>query len=303
MPKFALPVLAYWGIAGAITYQLLHWHDRPEAPLDAQLAAFAPPTEPARSWSQAPVNAPAFEAAPAPALHAQPPDEPVVPPNDEAPSAAESSNADGELAGDGVVASSVLRRAREPSEPEFGAVPDRSDRPKKQRHRELGDLQPSDIEAPPSPSFRSVSRQSIPAPDLFALSPLAPAARGSDTASAILDATPPDAPSAVANALPSCESAAASANQEMNLAERDGTPDLSREAIARVLDNGVWIARCDIPMNTTVDLCVAIQRGKVIGVSAASRPASAAINACVRRRAAGLSFPFSARVDIARTHF
>jgi hypothetical protein len=56
-------------------------------------------------------------------------------------------------------------------------------------------------------------------------------------------------------------------------------------------------------MTTTVDLCVAIQAGKVIGASVVSRPASAAINACVKRRAAGLSFPYSARVDLAKTHF
>jgi len=78
---------------------------------------------------------------------------------------------------------------------------------------------------------------------------------------------------------------------------------LVREAIAHVLDNGVWIARCDIPMTTSVDLCVAIQGGKVIGASVNSRPPSAAINACVKRRAASLSFPYSARVDVARTHF
>jgi hypothetical protein len=70
-----------------------------------------------------------------------------------------------------------------------------------------------------------------------------------------------------------------------------------------VLDNGVWIARCDIPMSTSIELCVAIQAGKVIGVSVSSHPASAAIDACVKRRAAGLRFPFSSRVDIAKTHF
>jgi hypothetical protein len=137
---------------------------------------------------------------------------------------------------------------------------------------------------------------------LDVLAPLAPAPEPTRDAP-LLGAAPPDAPAAVANALPSCEAAAATANQEMDLSARDRTPDLSREAIASVLDNGVWIARCDIPMTTSVDLCVAIRGGKAIGASVVSRPASAAINACVRRRAASLSFPYSARVDIAKTHF
>ena len=89
----------------------------------------------------------------------------------------------------------------------------------------------------------------------------------------------------------------------MTIGAASGAPDLSREVIAHVLDNGVWIARCDIPMTTSVELCVAIQGGKVIGASVSSHPASTAINACVKRRAASLSFPYSARIDLARTHF
>ncbi|HEY4106427.1 MAG TPA: hypothetical protein VGM44_21150 [Polyangiaceae bacterium] len=305
LPKFTLPVLAYWGVAAAITYQLLHWHDHPEVSSEARLAAFVP-SEPARSWKQTPVTAPTFEAVPAPAVRAQPPEEPALPPSEEEPvadapaSSEQSLGADSRLASNDVADSRALRRERQPNDALFGVAPERRTRRRKLGLHDFHEARSNDVEAPPQ---RSVSHESIPAPDLFSLSPLAPNAPSHDAAPPLLGATPPDAPSAVANALPSCEAAAASANQEVNLAERDNTPDLSREAIAQVLDNGVWIARCDIPLNTSVDLCVAIQRGKVIGVSVSARPASAAINACVKRRAAGLSFPFSARVDVAHTHF
>ncbi len=102
--------------------------------------------------------------------------------------------------------------------------------------------------------------------------------------------------------LPSCESAAASANETMDLRAR-AAPDLTRDAFASVLENGAYLARCAIPSRTALDICAAVQDGKVVGVSVTSDPRNPAINACVRRSVAALRFPQNARLEVTRTRF
>lgn len=109
-----------------------------------------------------------------------------------------------------------------------------------------------------------------------------------------------DAPSI---SLPSCEAAAASANETIDVGAAPGAPDLTRDAFASVLENGAYLARCTIPERTALDICAAVRDGKVVGVSVASQPRSPSINACVRRAVASLRFPRSARLDVTRTRF
>lgn len=103
--------------------------------------------------------------------------------------------------------------------------------------------------------------------------------------------------------LPSCESAAASANESMDLSAGPGAPDVSREAFASVLENGAYLASCGIASRTALVICAAVQDGKVVGVSVTSEPPDANVNACVRRAVAALRFPRSARLDVTRTRF
>jgi hypothetical protein len=106
-----------------------------------------------------------------------------------------------------------------------------------------------------------------------------------------------------AGAMPSCESAAAASNETMDLRGARGGPDLTRDAFAAVLENGAYLNRCEIPARTALEICAAVQDGKVVGVTVASEPRSPSINACVRRVVAGLRFPSNSRLDITRTHF
>ncbi len=317
LPKVALPVLAYWGVAAAVTYQLLHWHDQPEAPAQAELA---PPADTGSHWWDVPPSAlpgvaprrdvervPVPPHAPEPSLDDVPSiEEPIA--EEPVPSASASD----------LLASNAPSFARDESDfaRRFGRDPltdgeprprraSRADREAEEYGRKLALRDDSSTSEATPGSRHSVASESIAAPGVLGLSPLdsADTNRDAPRRPQILGAVPPDAPAQVASALPSCEAAQARANQDVTIGADNGAPDLSREVIAHVLDNGVWIARCDIPMTTSVDLCVAIQGGKVIGASVSSRPASAAINACVKRRAASLSFPYSARVDLARTHF
>jgi hypothetical protein len=78
---------------------------------------------------------------------------------------------------------------------------------------------------------------------------------------------------------------------------------LPTQAIAAVLENGAWLSSCAVPEHTSLDVCVAIKGGRVVGASVTSRPANAALSACVKRRASSLQFPYSPHVDLARTRF
>ncbi|HEY3497555.1 MAG TPA: hypothetical protein VGK73_22815, partial [Polyangiaceae bacterium] len=113
----------------------------------------------------------------------------------------------------------------------------------------------------------------------------------------------PSRDEAPASSLPSCESAAAAANETIDLGAGRGAPDLTRDAFASVLENGSYLARCAIPARTALDICAAVRDGKVVGVSVTSAPRSPAVNACVRRAVSTLRFPHSGRLDVTRTRF
>jgi hypothetical protein len=103
--------------------------------------------------------------------------------------------------------------------------------------------------------------------------------------------------------LPSCEAAAAAANETIDMQGSRGAPDLTRDAFASVLENGAYLGRCEIPARTALDVCAAVQNGKVVGITVSSTPRSPSVNACVRRAVVGLRFPESARLDVTRTRF
>jgi hypothetical protein len=103
--------------------------------------------------------------------------------------------------------------------------------------------------------------------------------------------------------LPSCESAAASANQSIDLGGGRGGPDLTRDAFARVLENGSYLAGCALPARTALEICAAVQDGKVVGLSVQTEPRDPAMAACVRRAVSALRFPRNPSLDVTRTRF
>lgn len=104
--------------------------------------------------------------------------------------------------------------------------------------------------------------------------------------------------------LPSCEAAAENASQDVDLERGGDRPaDLPAEAFSRVLNHGSYLAACSIPEHTALDICVAVQAGRVRGVTVRARPHHPAVSACVARQVARLRFPNSPHLDIARTRF
>jgi hypothetical protein len=156
---------------------------------------------------------------------------------------------------------------------------------------------------PPAPSSvpPRLERAAEPHRWPFEASPTAPS-RGLSASSAPRN-TRNDA-SDTGGSLPSCEVVIAGANEEVDLrSSRHDAPDLSRDALAAVLENGAYLTACGVPDRTTLDICVAVQEGKVKGVTVVTRPTDAALATCVRKAVARLRFPYGSRVDITRTRF
>ncbi|HET7542314.1 MAG TPA: hypothetical protein VFK05_20740 [Polyangiaceae bacterium] len=298
LPKFALPALAYWLASGGLVYEFVRHHE-PNAPpqqAEAALALPAPPAATVRAWWR-PLPAPAAPPAPPPPAEALPPEpaEPelaqasvAAPPPTEPPSIplVEPPSAASSLAETPSTPLAELRSL----EPRRGER--RLDAPRARtplRGPRTSAFLQTEPAPPPVPTFAPA-----PPPDSTLELPFAPAPTPAPT---------PEVPRTVASTLPSCEAAAASASQDVDFSGNGRVADLPTQAIAAVLENGAWLGSCALPEHTALDVCVAIKGGRVVGASVTSRPADAALNACVKRRASSLQFPYSPHLDLARTRF
>lgn len=119
----------------------------------------------------------------------------------------------------------------------------------------------------------------------------------------VVETRPPSRGEAPTTSLPSCESAAAAAEQTVDFRSARRAPDLTRDAFAAVLENGAYLSHCAIPERMALEVCAAVQDGRVVGVSVTTTPRDPAIGACVRRAVAALRFPRSSQLDVTRTRF
>src|SRR6478735_6205345 len=279
LPKFALPALTYWLVIGGLVYEFVRHHDLIARPSETEAALVPLPAAPpeVRPWWRPLPARPA--PAPPPPEAAEPP---ALEPSFEAP-----------------IAPPEIQAAIPEPEPQLAVA------------------EPPALELPlrSEPALRAPAKHAQPrnaAPELAPAS--APALARSPTPvkerEPARDLVPsptstlPDPPRpAYASALPSCESALASASQDIDFSGNNRAADLPTQAIAAVLENGAWLASCAVPEHTALDVCVAIKGGHVVGASVTARPADAALSACVRRRASSLQFPYSPHLDVARTRF
>ena len=266
VPRFVLPVLAYWLGAAGIVYAFVHKSPDGTAQPAAEETATAPSpvARPERAW---------WEPTPAPEAATESPRPQPQP---------------------------TVEEAANPRSP----APEQAPAPET----------PIASEREPAPAARTASKppETEPAARIAAppkdrtLAPLALAPRLQDrepTPEAPIAPPPAHTAPAAHGSLPSCEAAAANANQDVDFSAGNRGADLPTSAIAAVLENGAWLSSCSPPSDMSLDVCVAIQGGNVVGVSVTTRPGDANVNACVARRAATLQFPYSPRLDLARTRF
>jgi len=301
LPKFALPALTYWLAIGGLVYAFVQHHEPSPLPAETE-AALAPlpaPEPPAvRPWWRP------LPARPAPDV----PVAPLVQPTAQQPER-ETPSSEIPLAEQHATPPSEQPELSLDSEPRLDAEPPVSRelpfdsdaalgvarRATKRIERRSAAIAPSEQARTPDPSAAlSLPPLDEPAPAALPIPNPAPTHAS---------APPGNARPAVTGGLPSCESAIASASQEVDFSGGNRAADLPSQAIAAVLENGVWLSSCNVPERTSLEICVAIKGGRVVGASVGSRPADASVNACVRRRASSLQFPYSPHLDVARTRF
>jgi hypothetical protein len=160
------------------------------------------------------------------------------------------------------------------------------------------------VPQPPVPPLPTLAALPIPLPDVERRAPRAfpPVERRREPAPIVVP-DQPGQPAPPASSLPSCEAVLEGSSQDIDFGAARGGPDLPRESFSGVLDNGSYLGGCGVPGRTSLDICVAVQGGKVRGVSVVARPANPRVSACVSNAVARLRFPVSSRLDVARTHF
>ncbi len=101
----------------------------------------------------------------------------------------------------------------------------------------------------------------------------------------------------------SCEAAAAKYSEEYKIGGNSGPPDLTAGAYGAVLNKGTYLNSCGVPPSTSVNVCVAVQNGRAVGVTVSTDPQSPGLNSCIAGQVRGLGFPSHPRLDITRTSF
>ncbi len=270
LPRMVLPIAGYWLGMAVLTHALIIAVKSEDAEASE---SFAPPQEQAYAPAQAPalqVEPPALEPVPAPEPSAAPGPALLETPAEEP-------------------------IARQPEEAEETFEPPAWD-PAARRLPEPIARAPESRETPAPP-------QREPAIERAITSFVEPREEPEPAPAPAPPRESPREPPVVASTLPSCEAIIASSSQDIDIRKRDNTPDLAREDFSRVLDHGGYLAGCSVPERTTVEICVAVQAGQARGVSVVTKPGSAAISACVKNAVARLRFPYSRRLDVARTRF
>lgn len=302
LPAFALPAAAYWIAMAGLTYGLAHLGPRPleQAFAAAPRAPALPPLPLDDAAQTEPPPAPGAEPAPWPmaaaSVEAPPPlDSPAV---DEP---AERRLSDIEPA-EPKLARAESRAARRRAEP----TTERETRPRIDVDDEAPVRQlPAEPSLGPLPEFTDTPRA---APRERAasgprLAGLFERAEPGGTAAEQEPSPPSDSAPPARRVLASCEAAVARNNEQLEIGGPRGPADITREAYASILQNGRYLSACRVPPRTVVEICAAVKQGRAVGVTVVTNPPSAALEACVRGRVAGLSFPSSERLDVTHTRF
>ncbi len=101
----------------------------------------------------------------------------------------------------------------------------------------------------------------------------------------------------------SCEAAQAAYVEEINIGGAKVPADITQSQYGAILNGGSYLNGCGLPSSTGVDVCVAVQNGRAVGVSVRTRPSSPAAASCIASHVRGISFPVNAKLDVTRTSF
>ena len=79
--------------------------------------------------------------------------------------------------------------------------------------------------------------------------------------------------------------------------------DLTADQLGAPMRSSSFFSGCGLPDSANADICVAVKRGKPLGVSVALSPANKRLAACIDRATRHLSFPASDALDVVHQKF
>ena len=101
----------------------------------------------------------------------------------------------------------------------------------------------------------------------------------------------------------SCEAAQAAYVEEINIGGAKVPADITSSQYGAILNGGSYLNGCGLPSSTAVDVCVAVQNGRAVGVTVRTKPSSPGAASCIASHVRGLSFPAHPKLDVTRTSF
>jgi hypothetical protein len=100
----------------------------------------------------------------------------------------------------------------------------------------------------------------------------------------------------------SCEKARDENVQEMDMSKK-GAPDLSDEQLGAPMKTSAFMSHCSLPDDANAKICVAVKKGKPVGVSVNVSPQNNKVASCIDRATRKLSFPKSDKLDVVTQSF
>ena len=99
-----------------------------------------------------------------------------------------------------------------------------------------------------------------------------------------------------------CEQAKEQYVEEIDM-HANGPADLTAADYAGVLNQGTYLASCDVPESSHAQICVAVQNGVAVGVTVSVDPSDPNVELCIARQVRALAFPSHPKMDVARVQF
>ncbi len=103
----------------------------------------------------------------------------------------------------------------------------------------------------------------------------------------------------------SCERAQDENPQVINLSPGGGSKarDLTNRELGAPMESGQFMAGCGLPGSANANICVAVKRGKPLGVTVVVTPKNNRVATCIDRATRRLHFPTSEKLDVVHERF
>jgi hypothetical protein len=101
----------------------------------------------------------------------------------------------------------------------------------------------------------------------------------------------------------SCEAAQSAYVEEINIGGAKVPADITGSQYAAILNGGGYLNGCGLSSSMGVDVCVAVQNGRAVGVTVRTSPHNGGVAGCIAGHVRGMSFPVHPKLDVTRTHF